>query len=38
MVCIVYDITNKESLKHVGLWYEKLNQFFENSNKKIIGN
>ena len=37
MVCIVYDITNKETLKHVGYWFDKIKQFFENSNKILIG-
>jgi hypothetical protein len=34
--CIVYDITNKESLKNANFWHEKVKEFSEN-NKKIPG-
>ena len=36
MICLVYDITNKESFGHTKFWYEKVREIFLN-NKKIIG-
>ena len=36
MICLVYDITNKESFGHTKFWYEKVKEIFLN-NKKVIG-
>lgn len=36
MICLVYDITNRESFGHVKFWHEKSKEIFIN-NKKMIG-
>jgi hypothetical protein len=36
MICLVYDIANKDSFGHIRFWYDKVKQIFEND-KKIIG-
>lgn len=37
MFCLVYDVTNKESLKNAIFWLGKIKENFEGSNKKMIG-
>jgi hypothetical protein len=37
MICLVFDITNKESFGHTKFWYEKVNEILKANNKKIIG-
>ena len=36
MICIVFDITNKDSFGHSKFWYDKVKDIFQD-NKKIIG-
>ena len=36
MVCIVYDVNNKESFGHCKFWYEKVKEVFLHD-KKVIG-
>ena len=36
MVCLVFDITNKESFGHLRFWYEKVKDFFD-ADKKPLG-
>ncbi len=36
MICIVFDITNKDSFGHSKFWYDKVKEVFQD-NKKIIG-
>ncbi len=36
MVCIVYDVSNKDSFGHCKFWYDKVLEAFPND-KKVIG-
>jgi len=37
MVCLVFDLSNKDSFGHIKFWYEKVKEIFSND-KKMIGN
>lgn len=36
MVCLVYDVNNKESYGHIRFWYEKVKEVFP-PEKSLIG-
>ena len=37
MMCLMFDVSNKESFGHIKFWYEKVKNEFQND-KNIIGN
>jgi GTPase SAR1 family protein len=38
MICIVFDITNKDSFGHTKFWYDRVKEVFgDNENKNVIG-
>lgn len=36
MICLVYDVSNKDSFGHLKFWYDKCKDVFAN-NKKTMG-